>query len=103
MLNKTILATAALAALCVPAASFADHDGWQGDRGGWHEDWRGDGDRHDWREREWRQHEWREHNGYGWRPGAEVGFGYAPRCWTVNHGYYTWYGAYAYRPVRVCR
>ncbi|MDR3507225.1 MAG: hypothetical protein P4L64_04925 [Caulobacteraceae bacterium] len=91
-IKSTVLAGAALLALAVPAAAMADPY--------WDRD--GDGGRHEWREHQWREHEWREHEawehrGEGWR------WGYAPHCFIENRGYYTWYGEYEYRPVRVCR
>lgn len=87
-LKTLTLGALAAAALAAPVTAMADP-------GDWHRD--------DWRAREWRAHEWRELHGYGWRPAYGRVVAYAPHCWVENRGYYNWYGAYVYRPVRVCR
>ena len=100
-LKSILIAGVVLATLGAPLAASADpawgyghdHDGWHD--GGWdHHDWR----EHEWREHEWREHEWRERE--AWR---ERGWGYGPRCYTVERGYYAWDGDYVSRPVTVCR
>lgn len=99
-LRSTVLIGATLLSLAAPLAAQADpewgrgdHDGWR-EHDGWHDH---EGRGHEWREHEWREHEGWEHRGYGY------GWGYAPRCIIENRGYYTWYGEYVYRSVRVCR
>lgn len=87
--KSIVLAAATVLSLAAPVAAMAEP--WDHDRG-YHEGWR---DRDDWRRHEWREHERWEHRGYGW--------GYAPRCWIENRGYYNWYGQYIYRPIQVCR
>jgi hypothetical protein len=91
-LKTIVLAGVTALTLAAPAVALADPD-WGRDRGYHdHDGWR---DRDGWRRHEWREHEAREHRGYTW--------GYAPRCFVENRGYYTWYGDYVSRPVRVCR
>ncbi|MFI4965037.1 MAG: hypothetical protein ACHP9T_06685 [Caulobacterales bacterium] len=99
--KSIVLAGATLLALAAPAAALADPE-WGHDHGR-HRGW-GDGDERrggEWRDRgdrrgdEWREREGWDRGGYGWA--------YRPRCFIENRGFYNWYGAYVYRPVRVCR
>lgn len=83
---KTIaLAGVTLMSLAAPAAALADPR-WDHDRSYYDHDRYRDG---------WRRREWRDRD--DWR------YGYGPRCWIENRGYYNWYGDYVYRPIRVCR
>ncbi len=95
-MNRTtsaVLAGAAVLALIAPAVASADS--WRGDHDGYrHAGWR---DRDDGRGHGWRENEWREHRGY------YGGYGYFPRCYWRNQGFYNWFGQYEVRRVKVCR
>lgn len=84
-LKSIVLAGVTAMSLAAPAVAFAQPY-WDQDRGYHNDDWR----RHQWRERE----RW-EHRGYS--------YGYGPRCFIEDRGYYAWNGRYVSRPVRVCR